>query len=283
MIVSALGARIVTRSEALNVNETWLHPPNDLSRPSVGRVYDYLLGGSSNFSVDRQFARELRSVFPGANEFARLNRLLLQRVVRFLADHGIRQFLDIGSGFPTVGSVHEVAQQVAPECRIAYVDLESIAIAQNELVLENNDRAMVIRGDMREPEKLLASPKLRRFLDTDEPIGVLMLATLHFLDSDAAPEALIERYRALLAPGSYLAVSHATNIQHGIASAARMYRNTPYPATLRTKAQISDLLCGFDLVDPGVVFSSQWRPDSPEDARQPERSAAYAAVGHKPA
>lgn len=263
------------------MDETWLHPPNDLSRPSVGRVYDYLLGGSSNFSVDREFARQVRRVFPGASEFARLNRLLLQRVVRYLVSRGVRQFLDIGSGFPTVGSVHEVAQQVDPRCRVVYVDLETIAIAQNELVLEGNDRATVVRGDMREPESLLGDPAVGRFLDMSEPIGLLMLATLHFVPSDEDPHQLVERYRALLPTGSYLAVSHATNTRCGIASAARMYRSTLYPATLRTRPQIHELLSGFDLVEPGLVFSSLWRPDAPEDTAQPERSAAYAAVGHK--
>lgn len=264
------------------MDEPWLRPPSDLSKPSVGRVYDYLLGGSSNFSVDREFARAVRQVFPGASEFARINRLLLQRVVRFLVDRGIRQFLDLGSGFPTVGSVHEVAQRTAPECRVVYVDLEPIAVAQNELVLENNDHATVVRGDLRRPEALLTHPEVRGLLDTSEPIGLLMLATLHFVGHDESPAALVERYRTQLAPGSYLAVSHATNTRCGIASAARMYRNATYPATLRTKSQIRELLHGFDLVDPGVVFSAQWRPDLPEEARQAERSAAYAAVGRKP-
>ena len=269
------------------MDEPWLRPPtdpsrpSDLSKPSVGRVYDYLLGGSSNFSVDREFARAVRQVFPGASEFARLNRLLLQRVVRFLVSRGVRQFLDLGSGFPTVGSVHEVAQRIAPECRVVYVDLEPIAVAHNELVLENNDRATVVRGDLRRPEELLAHPGVTGLLDPTEPIGLLMLATLHFVGNDEDPAALVERYRRQLAPGSYLAVSHATNTRSGIASAARMYRNTAYPATLRTRSQIRELLTGFDLVEPGVVFSSQWRPDLPEEARQPERSAAYAAVGHR--
>lgn len=270
------------------MDEPWLRPPSDLngpsdlSRPSVGRVYDYLLGGSSNFSVDREFAREVRQVFPGASEFARVNRLLLQRVVRYLVDCGVRQFLDLGSGFPTVGSVHEIAQQLAPECRVVYVDLEPIAVAQNELVLENNEHATVVRGDLRRPEELLATPQISGFLDTGEPIGLLMLATLHFVGNDEGPGELVERYRYQLAPGSYLAVSHATNTRSGVASAARMYRNTAYPATLRTKGQIRDLLSGFELVEPGVVYSAQWRPDFPDEMRQPERSAAYAAVGRKP-
>lgn len=253
--------------------------PSDLSRPSVGRVYDYLLGGSSNFSVDREFARAVRQAFPGASEFARLNRLLLQRVVRFLVGQGVRQFLDLGSGFPAVGSVHEVAQQLAPECRVVYVDLEPIAVAHNELVLEHNDLATVVRADLRQPEQLLTHPAITGLLDPEEPIGLLMLATLHFVGNDEGPAELVERYRRQLAPGSYLAVSHATNTSSGVASAARMYRTTAHPATLRTKGQIRELLTGFELVEPGVVFSSQWRPDVPEDTRQPERSAAYAAVG----
>ncbi|MDR7301125.1 SAM-dependent methyltransferase [Haloactinomyces albus] len=256
----------------------------DLSKPSAARVYDYFLGGSSNFAIDREFAREALQIFPGAREYARLNRMFLQRAVRFMADNGIRQFLDIGSGIPTVGAVHEVAQAAAPESRVAYVDNEAVAIAHSEIMLEGNDNAIIVQGDMRAPEELLRDPDLTALLDTSEPIGVLMLAMLHFIPEQDDPAGLVERYRQLLAPGSYLAISHGTDDDlPEITALGDLYKNSTNPATLRTKQQVTALLQGFELVDPGIVFTPEWRPESPEEVGDdPQRSVAYAGVGYKP-
>lgn len=261
------------------------HPAQaDLGRPSAARVYDYFLGGSSNFAIDRDFAREALRLFPGAREYARLNRMFLQRAVRFMADNGIRQFLDIGSGIPTVGAVHEVAQASAPESRVVYVDNEAIAIAHSEVVLEGNDNAAIVRGDMRAPEELLRDPGLTALLDTSEPIGVLMLAMLHFVPEDDDPAGLVDRYRRLLAPGSYLAISHGTDDDlPEVTALGDLYKNSTNPAMLRTKQQVTALLAGFEPVEPGIVFTPQWRPEAPEDVGDdPQRSVAYAGVGYKP-
>lgn len=264
---------------------SWRPVRADLSRPSAARVYDYLLGGSSNFAVDREFAHAALEIFPGAREYARLNRLFLQRVVRFYVEQGVRQFLDIGCGIPTVGAVHQLAQDLAPESRVVYVDNEAIAIAHSQLVLRDNPRATIIQGDLSDPESLLRTPELIELLDTEEPIGVLMLATLHFIPDDHDLAGLIGRYRRLLAPESYLAISHGTD-EHlpEITALARLYRETKNPLALRTREEVAALFDGFELLEPGVVFTPEWRPDAPEDVGDaPERSVCYAGVGRKSA
>jgi len=269
----------------LSSRPSWRPVRADLTRPSAARIYDYLLGGSSNFAVDREFAHRALEIFPGAREFARLNRLLLQRVVRFYVERGIRQFLDIGSGIPTVGAVHEVAQRAAPDSRVVYVDNEAVAIAHSQLVLAGNDHATVVQGDMREPEHLLAIPELTEMLDLRRPVGVLMLAMLHFIPDEEGPEQLLARYRDLLAPGSYLAISHGTDQDvPEVAELGELYSTTATPATLRGRDRIAAMLSGFELVPPGVVFAPEWRPESAEDVGpDPERAVSFAAVGRKPA
>ncbi|MCX2732301.1 SAM-dependent methyltransferase [Saccharopolyspora sp. NFXS83] len=263
---------------------SWKPVRADLTRPSAARIYNYFLGGSANFAVDREFAHRALEIFPGAREYARLNRLFLQRVVRFYLDQGVRQFLDIGSGIPTAGSVHEIAQRLNPESTVVYVDNEAVAIAHSQLVLERTPRAEIVQGDVRDPEQLLGVPELTRLLDLDRPVGVTMLAMLHFIPDSEDPVALLGRYRELLAPGSYLALSHCTADQlPELDAAGELYRCTSTPATLRTAEQITGMLSGFDVLEPGVVFTPQWRPDSEEDVGpDPERAASYAAVCRKP-
>ncbi|GAB3276790.1 SAM-dependent methyltransferase [Parasphingorhabdus pacifica] len=263
---------------------SWQPVRANLERPSDARVYDYFLGGSSNFAVDREFARQALETFPGIREYARLNRLFLQRVVRFYADQGIRQFLDIGSGIPTVGAVHEIAQQIAPESRVVYVDNEAIAIAHSQLVLQDNPNATIVQGDLRAPDQLLNTPELAALIDPKEPVGILMLSMLHFVTDDHELANLLDRYRKLVAPGSYLALSHGTGAEHSEVSAlADLYEKTSEPVRLRDRHQLRELLAGFEVLDPGIVFTPECRPDSQEDIGEfPERSVCYAAVGRKP-
>ncbi|MBK0867624.1 MAG: SAM-dependent methyltransferase [Saccharopolyspora sp.] len=263
---------------------SWSPVRADLSKPSAARVYDYLLGGSSNFAIDRDFAHRALEIFPGAREYARLNRLFLQRVVRYYVARGIRQFLDIGSGIPTVGAVHEVAQRLAPESKVVYVDNEAVAIAHSQLMLQGNERAAIVQADMRDPEQLFRIPELSGTLDAAEPIGVLMLAMLHFVPDEQHPAELIARYRDLLAPGSYLALSHGTDEDlPEVTELGELYRDTSTPATLRGRRQLTEMMSGFELLSPGVVFAPEWRPESAEDVGpDPQRSVCYAAVGRKP-
>ncbi|MFJ6672070.1 SAM-dependent methyltransferase [Actinosynnema sp. NPDC091369] len=270
------------------VQSEWIPSGVDISVPSVARTYDYMLGGAHNFAVDRALGERIEAMMPGLRNAARVNRAFLGRVVRFMVDRGVRQFLDIGSGIPTVGNVHEVAQAVAPGARVLYVDRDPVAVAHSELMLLGNDDAAVVQADMREPDVILNSDAARRLLDFDQPIGVLMLLMLHWVPDDADPRALVARYRDALAPGSYLAVTHATGDNQGEnlndATDAIKQSNSPDQVNLRSHAEITRMFDGFELVDPGLVGCGEWRPGGPGDiASEPDMNMlVYAGVGRKP-
>lgn len=256
----------------------------DLSRPSAARVYDYYLGGAHNFAVDREMAEQAIGLWPDLPLIMQANRAFLRRAVGFCVDAGIRQFLDLGSGIPTVGNVHEVAQQAAPDARVVYVDNDPVAVAYSENILRGNERSAVVQADLRRPEQVVDSPGVRSLLDFDEPVAVMMVAVLHFVPDSDDPAAIIARYREMMAPGSFLVVSHASQDgQPGQADSHQdLYRRTATPMTMRSRSQVSALLEGFDVVEPGVVFFPQWRPVAPEDVDDnPERFTGLAAVGRK--
>ncbi|WP_158843440.1 SAM-dependent methyltransferase [Saccharothrix deserti] len=265
----------------------WIPSGVDISVPSVARTYDYMLGGAHNFAVDRALGEQIEAAMPGLRNSARVNRAFLGRVVRFMVDQGVRQFLDIGSGIPTVGNVHEVAQAEAPECRVLYVDRDPVAVAHSELMLVGNDRAAVVQADMREPETILGGAEARRLLDFDQPIGLLMLLMLHWVPDSADPRGLVARYRDALAPGSYLAITHATadNQSESLTDATDLIKrsNSPDQVNLRTHAEVTELFDGFELVEPGLVGCGEWRPGGPGDiASQPDMNMlVYAGVGRK--
>jgi SAM-dependent methyltransferase len=190
-------------------NLRWVPPEVNVVVPSSARIYDYVLGGGHNFEVDRQAAERLLEAVP-AREMARLNRAYLRRAVLFLIDAGIRQFLDLGSGIPTVGNVHEVAQEADPSTRVLYVDIEPIAVAHSELLLADNNNASVIRADLRKPETILDTSEAHRLLDMTQPLGLLMVGVMQFVPDSDDPWAIVASYRDRLAPGSYLAISHFT-------------------------------------------------------------------------
>jgi S-adenosyl methyltransferase len=252
----------------------------DAETPNAARVYDYLLGGAHNFEADRRFADEVAKMAP-AREFARNNRAFLQRVVRHLVhDADIRQFLDLGSGIPTVGNVHEVAQDASPDCRVVYVDIEPVAFAHCNLILRDNQLATAIHADLQHPATVLSHPRTQQLLDFSQPIAVLMCAVLHFIPDDADPLGIISAYRQALCPGSYLVVSHGTDDDHPpeVARAADMYKETKTPGTARTREQITRFFDGFTLVDPGVVYTAQWRPQSGVTTTDPTQSLCYGGV-----
>ncbi|MQA11964.1 MAG: hypothetical protein GEU98_26190 [Pseudonocardiaceae bacterium] len=264
---------------------SWAAADVDLQRPNAARVYDYYLGGACNFATDREFAEKIAELVPEVGDAARLNRTFLRRVVKFLLTRGIRQFLDIGSGIPTVGNVHEIAQRAAPGSRVVYVDHDPVAVSHSELILRNNDRAGVVQGDLSEPDNVLNSAVVRDLLNFDEPIAVLMIAVLHFVPDELDPHSSVVRYLDAVAPGSYLAISHATpDPDPGrLTRAAELYRANNTPFVVRDRQQIAALLDSTVLVEPGVVYTPQWRPDSPDDVGDnPERSPFYVAVGRKP-
>jgi hypothetical protein len=261
----------------------WAPATVDLERPNAARVYDYLLGGACNFEHDRQFAEKLLSTIPEARGVARRNRAFLRRAVRFCVAQGIRQFLDIGSGIPTVGNVHEIAQRDAPDCRVVYVDSEPVAVAHSTLMLEGNDRAGAAQANLLDVDGVLGAEPVRRLLDFDQPIAVLMAAVLHFVPDSAEPEAAIARYVDVMAPGSYLVLSHAAKVDLQRSQEGwKLYNDTSTPGGGRTREQVAAFMAGMELVEPGVVWLSEWRPDSLDDAADPEQSIGYAAVGRKP-
>ncbi|HEX2298869.1 MAG TPA: SAM-dependent methyltransferase [Pseudonocardiaceae bacterium] len=246
---------------------TWIPEGVADNVPSAARMYDYLLGGGHNFAVDREMVDKLNAVAPVVGQLARRNRAFLRRAVLTLVERGVRQFLDIGSGIPTVGNVHEIAQQVDPQARVVYVDNEPVAISHSELVLEDNDRATAILADMRDPASILEHPKTRQLLDFDTPIGLLMVTVFHYVADTDDPLELMARYREPLVPGSYLAMSHVcTDFNSAdLSSIVAVMKDSPNPIHPRTRAAITDLFTGFDLLEPGLVPPAQWRSGSARD------------------
>ncbi|WP_158843147.1 SAM-dependent methyltransferase [Saccharothrix deserti] len=261
---------------------SWVPSSVDLGRPSAARMYDYYLGGSHNFAVDREAAKSVEQIFPGMSGAARANRSFLRRAVRYLLSQGIDQFLDLGSGIPTVGNVHEIAQQTNPQARVVYADLEPVAVAHSTALLANNPAAVAIQADLRDPDSVLANDEVRTTLDFDRPIGLLMVAVLHFVPDSDEPHKAIARYREAMAPGSFLAISHGSFdgvSQDGQESGEQVnaiYRRTDSPLVLRTGEEIASFFTGMEIVEPGVVPLPEWRSDS-DDAF----ISAYAGVGRK--
>lgn len=263
----------------------WAPPEIDLDRPNAARVYDFFLGGSHNFAADREMARMAIEMWPELPEIMQANRGFLRRAVRFMASEGIRQFLDIGSGIPTVGNVHEVAQGAAPDSRVVYVDIDPVAVAQSRQMLAGDDRTEVVHGDVRKPDDILEAPETTRLIDFDEPVGVLMVALLHFVGDDDRPADIVRAYHDAIAPGSYLALSHASaeGRPDQTDKHQKLYERTPTPMTMRPRDRIVALFDGFDIVEPGVVYLPLWRPESPDDVDEhPERFTGFAGVGRKP-
>jgi hypothetical protein len=251
----------------------------DLSRPSVARIYDYFLGGDANWEIDRQFADKLLHEFPILRPIARSNRLFLHRLVRYLTKQGIRQFVDLGSGVPTMGHAHEVAEQVAPgQVRVAYVDHEPVAVAHSRSLLRqygDEDRHTAIHADLRDPAGLWEKIAETGVIDLDEPVGLLMIAVLHIqqlpapgspASEDLGPQ-LVRTYRDLIAPGSYLGISHVTGEGIPPGSLAMlnriktMYAESGSPVIWRTAREIRELFGDFRMVEPGLVWTPQWHPD----------------------
>jgi SAM-dependent methyltransferase len=212
---------------------------------------------------------------------AQANRAFLRRAVRFLAAQGVRQFLDIGSGIPTVGNVHEVAQSAAPDARVVYVDTDPVAVAHSRAILAGDEQTAVVQADGRDPAALLAHPVVTGLLDLHRPIGLLMVALLHFVLDEGDPRGILAGYAARLAPGSWLVVSHgSTDTAPGVAVMEKLYEQTATPIQMRSRGELELLLADIQLVDPGVEFLPAWRPDHPDDVGEDASWASgYGAVG----
>ncbi|MGK5738961.1 SAM-dependent methyltransferase [Micromonospora sp. URMC 103] len=251
----------------------------DLTRPSAARVYDYFLGGAHNFEIDRQLAEQIASMTPNLPATMRSGREFLRRAVRVLLAAGIDQFLDIGSGIPTVGNVHEVAQGADPRSRVVYVDIDPVAVAHSRELLAGNDRTAVVHADLREPERILA--EARHLLDFDRPVGILLAGVVHFVPDADKPADILATLRAAAAPGSHLVISHSTfeDQPQEMLDAQRLSARTDTAITLRSRAEITGFFGDWTILEPGVVHMPLWRPDSPSDVDEhPERFGAFGGV-----
>jgi SAM-dependent methyltransferase len=263
---------------------TWAPAGIDTERPSAARMYDYYLGGSHNFAVDRELAEKLLAVLPEGVYIARANRAFLRRAVRYCVGQGVRQLIDIGSGIPTVGNVHEVAQQAAPDARVVYVDIDPVAVEHSRYLLTGNELAAAVQADLREPGTILDHPGVRGLVDLGRPVAVLLVAVLHFVSDDEEVARILATLRDRVAPGSFLVVSHATHEgwPEETGQITEMYRRSVTPLKTRTTEEVRRLFDGWTPVDPGVVPGPEWRPepDGPEEA-PPIRTSVIAGVGRK--
>jgi S-adenosyl methyltransferase len=253
--------------------------------PSPARVYNYLLSGKDHYPADREVAENLLSEVPTARIAAQQNRAFLGRVCRFLAaEAGVRQFLDIGSGLPSQGQVHEIVQAIAPDARVAYVDNDPVVLAHGRSMLHGVDNAAFLCQDLREPDAILADPELVRLFDFDRPIALLIVAVLHFIDPEDKPHDIVARLMSALPSGSYLAISHLTADDDPSLPGAfeRQYKTTSN-AIARSRKEILAFFDDLDLVAPGITWVPLWRPD-PDTGHQdnPASSLLYGAIGRKP-
>ncbi len=265
-----------------------LPPGIDFLRPHTARMYDYLLGGKDNFAVDRETMEAGLRSWPGARVYARENRKFLARAVEYLArEAGIRQFLDIGTGLPSASNVHEVAQRIAPDSRVAYVDNDPLVLVHAQALLNSHPagRTAYVQADLREPDKILAHPVIRDTLDFSQPIALMLVAILHFLPDSDDPGALVRTLMDGLPSGSYLVSTHVTAEfdPEGVHGMEQAYRAGGLWAGARTAADFGRMFfTGLDLVPPGLVLISEWRPPAGVLAPSPREVSSNGAVGRKP-
>lgn len=258
----------------------------DTSKPHPARLYDYYLGGKDNYLVDREAAAAVLRAAPEVRDMARANRSFLQRAVRFLAgEAGIHQFIDVGTGIPSAGNVHEIAQQTRADVRVAYVDNDPIVHVHANALLTGQGNTSIVLADLRDPQRILAHPKVRELIDFSEPVGLLLVAILHFVTDEEEPGRIVATLQDALAMGSYLALSHGTADFHDQATtqaATAVYATATAPLVLRSHDQVTALFHGWGLVDPGVVQGPLWRPDGkPPRTQDLAKIGIYGGVGRK--
>lgn len=247
---------------------SWAPVEVDPTRPSVARVYDFYLGGSHNFESDRVFGQRTLQAMPRLPTILRDAREFLRRVVTYLCAAGVDQFLDLGSGIPTVGNVHEVALSVNPRARVVYVDNDPVAVAHGRVLLEENAYAAAVQADLRKPEATMAAAVATGLIDLRRPVGVLLLSVLHFIPDRDQPAALVARYMEAVAPGSYLALSCGRGDGRAEADAVEeVYerQESPMRMHMRSWAEIEMLFGSLSLVDPGLVLVPLWHPELADD------------------
>ncbi|WP_343233464.1 SAM-dependent methyltransferase [Streptomonospora sp. PA3] len=258
-------------------------PPGvDPTVPSSARLYDYYLGGKNNYAADREAADKLLAAVPEVRMWARANRAFMGRAVEVMCENGIDQFLDIGAGLPAQDPVHEVARRHHPDARVVYVDHDPVVRVHAEALLaERPDITGVVEADLRDPETIFAHPELTRRLDLSRPVGLLLVAVLHFLKDEQHPHALVRRYLEQLPAGSYVAISHTESDTHPERArfVQELYESTSSPGKIRSIAEIRRFFDGLTVLEPGVVHLADWRPRSDEPRYDPEQVWAVCGVG----
>jgi S-adenosyl methyltransferase len=263
---------------------SWVPSTVDMEKPSAARMYDYLLGGNHNFEIDRAFVEKVLRVQPEVKRFAIMNRAFMRRAVLFMVDQGIRQFLDLGSGIPTVGNVHEIAVEGDVDSRVVYVDNEHVAVAHSQLLLEHSPNAVMVQADITKPGLVLSDPDTRRLLDFERPIGLLAVTVGHYVLDHQDPAGVFAAYREALAPGSFLALTHFTDDFTVVKGdeLTELMKNSQNNVRARTRDEVLGFFGDFELVEPGLVTTSQWRPERTDDHTNAERDGLYAGVARKP-
>ena len=256
-------------------------PGLDPTQPAAARIYDYLLGGKDNYEVDRAAAEKVLSVAPDQRRLARANRAFAIRATRVLAAAGISQFLDLGTGFPTSPSVHEAAREANPAARVVYVDHDPVVYVHNAALLASDDRVIAVQADIRRPAEILGHPEVTRLLDFSRPVGVLCVAVLHLVPDGEQPAGIVAQYRDALSAGSFLVLSQfaSESSPEAMAELRAVAAGTPVQTYFRPLAEIQAFFTGFVLLEPGLTWVEDWRPDS---IAVPTRLKIAGAVGRKP-
>ena len=265
-------------------DERWTPADVDLATPNTARIYDYLLGGKDNYAADREVAERLLDVIPEARTAARENHAFIGRAVRFLAREGVRQFIDIGSKLPASGNVHEVAAETAPDATVVFADGDPVVLAHARALLARTRRAAFVRCDPLRPDAVADDPEVRALIDFERPVAVVLDRVLHVIEDDDAAAAALRRLHAALAPGSHLVFTHITHEPEPESGGdvGRVFKPTSGHFWGRGRAGILGIVGCFDLVEPGLTYTPEWRPDpSAPRAAHPERTFTLAGVGRR--
>jgi hypothetical protein len=256
----------------------------DPTVPSPARMYDYYLGGKTNYAVDRQAAEDALAVVPSGRQLARANRFFLMRAVLSMADQGITQFLDLGTGIPTSPSVHQIARAIHPAARVLYVDNDAVVTVHNRALLATSDGVEAIQAGIRQPDRILDSTECSRLIDFSEPLGVLFVAVLHFVEHKGEPQGIVRAFADRMTAGSYLALSHVTSDGTDPEAAAiirKAYSGASAPAVFRSEDQIRAFFSGFELLDPGLTEVTRWSPHPLAFSAEPGSVRVLAGIGRK--
>ena len=263
----------------------------DPARPAPARIYDFLLNGRNHFPADREAAQGILALAPEIKDCAWANRGFHQRAAKWIAERGVRQFLDIGSGLPTVGNTHEVVQKVHPGCRVVYVDNDPMVRVHAGDILSDHGTVRVVRGDLREPDALLADEDVQELIDFSQPTGLLMTAVVHFVADEYDPRALISRCVSALAPGSYLALTHLTNDykpERTVRGFCQVFDNATEQMHFRSQTEVAGFFAGLTLVPPRagetvgrLCYAGDWGADDPELADSDGSRWLYCGVARR--